>query len=160
MDEKTGSVMRYIFGALGLIGILAWAWWGLANAPFFAEGLKRTTLQVQGVSCGSCLSAIREELSKKPGMVALAADLEQGLVRIDHRPPLHEEAIVRVLADLGYPARPVGGQVAPPSGEPAAKGCSGCEQKACPATAASWRELFRKYSAVVIPEKKRQGEGQ
>lgn len=134
-----------------MLGILALAWWGLANSPFPAEGLKRTTLRVQGVSCGSCLSAIREELSKKPGMVALAADLGQGLLRIDHRPPLNEEAIVRVLADLGYPARPQGKQVGLTGGAPTVTGCSGCAQNACSATAASWRELYRKIFSGVNP---------
>lgn len=151
MDGKTGNMMRYILGALGLIGILAWAWWGLGNIPFLAGELKRTTFLVQGVSCGSCVSAIRGELFKKPGMVALDADLAQGLVRINHRPPLTEEAIVRELAGLGYPAQPVGGQVAEIGGEPTATSCSGCGPSGCAATAASWRELFRKIFGGFAP---------
>ena len=137
---------RYILGVLGLIGILATAWWGFADSSSFAGGVKSTTFLVQGVTCSSCLSAIRGELFKKEGMVAMAADLEQGLVRIDHRPPLSEDAIVRVLADLGYPAKNAGEQVASTGGEPMAKkGCSGCGPNGCSATSSSWRELFRKW---------------
>ncbi len=97
MDARIGSVMRYIFGSLGLIGILAWAWWGVGNAPSFAGNLKSTTL------------------------------------------------LVRERIDLT-------------GGEPMAKGCSDCEQNVCPATAAAWRELFTKYLAAMIPEKKKKGE--
>lgn len=151
MDEKTGKRMRYILGALGLIGVLAWAWWGLGNTPLVAGELKRTTFLVQGVTCGSCVSAIRGELFKKPGMVALEADVAQGLVRINHRPPLTEEAIVRELAGLGYPAQPVGERVAEMDGAPTATACSGCGPNGCSATAASWRELFRKMFGDFTP---------
>ena len=133
-----------------MIGILACAWWGLGNVPSLAGERKSTTFLVQGVSCGSCLSAIRNELFKMPGMVALTADIEQGLLRIDHRPPLNEEAIVRTLADLGYPAKSLQEQVEPGAGKPMANGCSGCGPNGCSATAASWRDLFRKISGGYV----------
>jgi len=135
---------RYIIAALAVILILAGAWWGLGNSSSFAGKLESTTLLVPGISCGACLPPIREELFKQQGMVALAADLDQGLLRIDHRPPLSEETIVRVLGDLGYPAQAVPAQVAPAGGEVAAKGCSGCGPNGCSATASSWGELGRK----------------
>ena len=145
MGTKNGNMRRYILGASAMIGILALAWWGFGNGPSWAGNLKTTTFQVQGVSCGSCVSAIRDELFKKQGMVALTADLEQGLLRIDHRPPLNEEAIVQALGDFGYPAQPVRAQVEKISGESMAKGCSGCGPNGCSATAASWQELFKKW---------------
>lgn len=146
MGARNGNVMRYIFGTLGLIGILAGIWWGFGNVPSRAGDLKSTTFLVQGVTCGSCLTTIRGELFNKPGMVGLAADLEQGILRVDHRPPLSEEAIVRALNDLGYPAKNAREQVGSPGGQPMAKkGCSGCGPNGCSATAASWRELFRKW---------------
>jgi len=151
---------RYILGVLGLIGILACAWWGLGNVPSLAGERKSTTFLVQGVSCGSCLSAIRNELFKMPGMVALTADIEQGLLRIDHRPPLNEEAIVRTLGDFGYPARPVREQVGRTGGEPKAEDCSGCGPNGCAATAASWGELIKKCGGFFASEKNRQGEVQ
>lgn len=151
MGTKKGNMRRYIFGALAMIGILALAWGGFGNSPSLAESLKRTTFQVQGVSCGSCVSAIRDELFKKQGMVALTADIGQGLLRIDHRPPLNEEAIVQALGDFGYPAQPVREQVEKIGGAPMAKGCSGCGPNGCSATAASWRELFKKWGGLFLP---------
>jgi len=144
MSIKIGNVMKYLLGIVGLVGFLLFAWGGFGNVPSFAGELKKTTFLVQGVTCGSCLSAIRGELFKKPGMVAMVADLNQGLLRIDHQPPLSEEAIVRTLADLGYPARSMPEGIEPAGGEPMAKGCSGCGPNGCSATASSWRELYRK----------------
>jgi copper chaperone len=144
METRRRNMRRYIIAALAVIFTLAGAWWGFGSAPSFAGELKKTTFLVQGVTCGSCLSAIRGELFKKPGMVAMAADLNQGLLRIDHQPPLSEEAIVRTLADLGYPARAVPEGIELTGGEPMAKGCSGCGPNGCSATSSSWRELYRK----------------
>ncbi len=144
MDTKTGAIMKYLLRTLSLACLLLVAGWGFGPVPSFAGDLKTTTFQVEGVSCGSCLSTIRGELFKKPGMVAFAADLEQGLLRIDHRPPLSEEAIVRTLVDLGYPAKSVQAQVGQQVKKPLTKGCSGCGPNGCSAAATSWRDLCRK----------------
>lgn len=151
MGTKKGNMRRYLLGAVAMIGFLALAWWGFGNGPSLAGNLKRTTFQVQGVSCGSCVSSIRDELFKKQGMVALTADIEQGLLRIDHRPPLNEAAIVRALGDFGYPAQPVREQVGKTGGASMAKGCSGCGPNGCSATAASWQELFKKWGGFFAP---------
>jgi copper chaperone CopZ len=151
MGAKTGKMMKYLLGTLGLATLLVGVWWGFGTASSFTGGLKNTTFLVERVTCGSCVSAIRDELFKKPGMVGLTADLGQGLFRIEHRPPLNEEAIVRVLADLGYPAKSVREQVEKTGGTPMAKGCSGCGPNGCSATAASWRELFKKWGGFFAP---------
>jgi hypothetical protein len=144
MGAGNGSVMKYSLGTLGLFGLLALAWWGFGNNSSFAGEVKSTAFQVQGITCSACLPPIRGELFKKPGMVAMTADLEQGVLRIDHRPPLSEEGIVRTLADLGYPAKPVQKGAAQAGNKPIAGGCSGCGPSGCAAAATSWRELFRK----------------
>jgi len=36
MDAKNGNMMRYIWGSVGLIGLLAVIVWGVAKASFFA----------------------------------------------------------------------------------------------------------------------------
>jgi copper chaperone len=151
MGAKTGKMMKYLLGTLGLATLLVGVWWGFGTAPPFTGGLKNTTFLVEGVTCGSCLSAIRGELFKKQGMVALTADLAQGLLRIDHRPPLNEEAIVQALGDFGYPAQSVREQVEKTGGASMAKGCSGCGPNGCSATAASWRELFKKWGGFFAP---------
>jgi len=74
MDAKNGNMMRYIWGSLGLIGILALIAWGVNKAPSFV-------------------------------------------------------------------------------GDPTAWACLHCDQNACPATTASWRELFVKMFGSNAPEK-------
>jgi len=44
MGIRNGNVRRYILGALGVIAILAWAWWMFGSAPYFAGNLKSKTL--------------------------------------------------------------------------------------------------------------------
>jgi len=74
MDAKNGNMMRYIWGSLGLIGILVLIVWGFNKAPSFA-------------------------------------------------------------------------------GDPTVLACLRCDQNVCPATTASWRELFVKMFGGNTPEK-------
>lgn len=72
MDAKNGNMMRYIWGSLGLIGILVLIVWAFNKGPSFA-------------------------------------------------------------------------------GDPTVQACLTCDQNVCPATTASWRELFRKLSGGKNP---------
>jgi len=97
MGEKTGRGKRYIFGALGVLGILAGIWWGIGNPHFTAWKLQNTAFVVRAHT----------------GMTG---------------------------------------------GKPRARACSECVQNVCPATAASWRELFKKRFGGTDAEKWKQGE--
>lgn len=97
MGAITGRGKRYIFGTVGLLGILAGIWWGIGNTNFTAWKSKNTTLAVRA----------------HPGMTG---------------------------------------------GEPRPQACSECDQNICPATAASWRELFRKGFGGTDAEKRKQGD--
>lgn len=67
MGAKNGSVMRYILGILGLVGILAvTAWWG-SKASFFAEGLTARVCQSCDRNVCPATSASWRELFKKCG---------------------------------------------------------------------------------------------
>jgi len=97
MGARTGRGKRYIFGALGVLGILAGIWWGIGNAHLTAWKLQNTTLVVR--------------------------------------------------AHTGMTGE-----------EPRAGGCADCGPQACPATVASWRELFGKRFGGTDAEKRKQGE--
>ena len=97
MGARTGRVKRFIFGTVGLLGILAGIWWGIGNPHFTAWKSKNTTLVVR--------------------------------------------------AHTGMTGE-----------EPRAQACSECDQNVCPATAASWRELFRKRVGGTDAEKRKQGD--
>lgn len=106
-------------------------------------GRKTTTFQVQGMTCGSCLGAIRAELGPKKGITGMTADLERGLVTVEYPQNINEEEIARIISQLGYPARVLregNGQTEAP-----AKRCGkDCNMKGCAASASSWRDLYRK----------------
>ncbi len=97
MDAKTGRGKRYIFGTVGLLGILAGIWWGIGNPHFTAWKSKNIT------------------------------------------------PVMRAPTGIT-------------GGAPRAQACSGCDQNVCPATAASWRELFRKRFDGTDAEKRKQGD--
>ncbi|MEW6220263.1 MAG: heavy-metal-associated domain-containing protein [Thermodesulfobacteriota bacterium] len=118
----------------------------------------RTTLQVDNLTCGACLSRISNALSTVDGISAMDASLQQGLVMVDHDSSLAAEQVARVVTEAGYPAR-VLGQSPPPSpaaagpegGTPPAaaagrSGCGGCDSPACGATAAAWQQLWQRLS--------------
>lgn len=106
-------------------------------------GGKISTFQVQGMTCGSCLGTIKAELSLKKGVSGVTADIERGLVTVEHPQNISEEEIARIISQLGYPARVLrggNGQVEAP-----AKRCGmDCNTKGCAASASSWRDLYRK----------------
>lgn len=47
MDSNKSNMMRYIFGALGLIGILALSWWGIASSSYSGGKLNSNTIMIQ-----------------------------------------------------------------------------------------------------------------
>jgi len=81
----------------------------LALLMFIGKGaeaaqLKKTTLEVKNLSCGSCLSKIGVELRDLPDAISMGADLRQGLVFVLHRPGLAAEEIAARISAIGYPA--------------------------------------------------------
>lgn len=135
--------MAQLVGVLFLTALLA-----TAGGTLSAAEVSRTRLKVENLSCSSCLYAINDELQKEEGMVAMDADLRQGLVTVDHAPPLDSERIAGVISNLGYPATVLESaalaeeqlkqdQVARAPG--AAAGCS------CSASGFAWKQLYEKY---------------
>lgn len=47
MDSNKSKLMRYIFGALGLIGILALGWWGIGSSSYSGGKLNSNTFMMQ-----------------------------------------------------------------------------------------------------------------
>ena len=114
-------------------------------------GSQTTVLQVNNLSCGSCLFSIKNELNKYDGMIAMESDLARGLIKVDQRAPLHKTQIALIVSDLGYPATVVPAKLyASGQGGPTAPGyaCIGCPQTdgvPCGASASTWQKLYQRF---------------
>lgn len=76
-------------------------------------------LQVEGMSCGSCVKHVSEALRPLPGVSGVHVDLQAGRVRVSGE--ADSERLIAALQDAGYPARLAMSAAAPTA--PKAGGC-------------------------------------
>ena len=60
------------------------------------------TYTVAGMSCGHCIAAVTEELTKIPGVTDVDVVLEGGRVTVRSDQPLAEEAVRAAVDEAGY----------------------------------------------------------
>ena len=65
--------------------------------------MKTVELQVQGMSCGSCVKHVSEALRTLEGVSDVAVDLQSGRVKVSGDSGSH--ALLAALQDAGYPAQ-------------------------------------------------------
>ena len=65
--------------------------------------MKIVELQVQGMSCGSCVKHVTEALRPVDGVTDVTVDLQTGRVKVSGDSDNH--VLLAVLQDAGYPAR-------------------------------------------------------
>jgi len=62
-------------------------------------------LNVQGMSCGHCKSAVENALRGQPGVRAASVDLERGSARVEYDPSAVSPAqLTAAIAEEGYTA--------------------------------------------------------
>ncbi|CAM4343649.1 copper ion binding protein [Nocardia ninae] len=61
-----------------------------------------TTATVTGMTCGHCVSSVREEVGKIDGVTSVAVDLSSGLLKIESSAPVEREAIAAAVDEAGY----------------------------------------------------------
>ena len=64
-----------------------------------------TTIQVAGMTCGHCVSAVTEELTQLPGVTDVAIDLVAGgtsPVTVTSDGPLDDTAVAAAVDEAGY----------------------------------------------------------
>jgi copper chaperone CopZ len=61
-----------------------------------------TTYTVTGMTCGHCVSAVTQELSRLPGVEAVEVDLAAGGVAVTSENPLPLEAVRGAVDEAGY----------------------------------------------------------
>ena len=64
--------------------------------------MSTTTVTVAGMTCGHCVSSVREEIGSTPGVTAVDVDLASGRVDIDSETPIEQAAIAQAVDEAGY----------------------------------------------------------
>lgn len=61
-----------------------------------------TTVHVSGMSCGHCVAAVTEEVSKIGGVTQVSVDLDSGDVEITSGAPVDPSAVAAAVEEAGY----------------------------------------------------------
>ena len=61
-----------------------------------------TTYPVSGMTCGHCVSAVTEELSKLDGVTDVHVDLATGTATVTSDQPLDDAAVRAAVDEAGY----------------------------------------------------------
>lgn len=64
--------------------------------------MSTTTYKVQGMTCGHCVSAVTEEVSKIKGVTGVDIDLSSGNVTVTSNTPLADDAVREAVDEAGY----------------------------------------------------------
>ena len=61
-----------------------------------------TVITVKGMTCGHCVSAVRQEIAGLPGVSGVEVELGTGTVRITADPPPDAAALAAAVDAAGY----------------------------------------------------------
>ncbi|HEY8373177.1 MAG TPA: copper ion binding protein [Pseudonocardiaceae bacterium] len=64
--------------------------------------MTEATYTVQGMTCGHCVSAVREEIGKLDGVREVDVNLETGKVRVLSDGPLPTDRVREAVDEAGY----------------------------------------------------------
>ena len=64
--------------------------------------MSTTTVTVTGMTCGHCVSSVREEISEIPGVTGVEVDLASGRVDIESNTSIDSAAIAAAVDEAGY----------------------------------------------------------
>ncbi|MFI7444700.1 heavy-metal-associated domain-containing protein [Nonomuraea indica] len=57
---------------------------------------------VEGMTCGHCVSSVKEEVGEVPGVTAVEVDLATGLLTVQSDSPVDQAKIVAAVEEAGY----------------------------------------------------------
>ncbi|HET6736630.1 heavy-metal-associated domain-containing protein [Mycobacterium sp.] len=60
------------------------------------------TVNVTGMTCGHCVTSVREEVENISGVTGVNVDLASGKVTIDSEAPIQADAIKDAIEEAGY----------------------------------------------------------
>jgi copper chaperone CopZ len=59
-------------------------------------------ITVEGMTCGHCVAAVRDEISQLPGVTSVEVDLDSGRVDIAALAPVDPAALATAVDEAGY----------------------------------------------------------
>ncbi len=81
-------------------------------------------LQVEGMSCGSCVKHVTQALQPLPGVSGVEVDLQSGRIRVSGELAQGGAPLVTALSAAGYPATlAAGASTSSATPQPKASGC-------------------------------------
>lgn len=63
---------------------------------------RTTTVTVEGMTCGHCATAVRDEIGQLPGVTGVEVDLGTGTVAITASSDLDPVAVAAAVDEAGY----------------------------------------------------------
>ena len=86
--------------------------------------MKTIDLQVEGMSCGSCVKHVTHALQPLPGVSGVEVDLQSGHVRVSGELAQGSAPLLMALTDAGYPAKlATDAPIPAATSQPTASGC-------------------------------------
>ena len=67
--------------------------------------MSETAYTVEGMTCGHCVGAVTEEISKLAGVRDVQVDLGTGRVTVTSDAPLEREVVAAAVDEAGYDLR-------------------------------------------------------
>ncbi|MFI0422246.1 heavy-metal-associated domain-containing protein [Spongiactinospora sp. 9N601] len=64
--------------------------------------MSTATYTVIGMTCGHCVSSVKEEVSEVPGVTGVEVDLSTGLLTVHSDGPADDSAIGAAVTEAGY----------------------------------------------------------
>ncbi|MFG6192668.1 heavy-metal-associated domain-containing protein [Nonomuraea sp. JJY05] len=60
------------------------------------------TYTVKGMTCGHCVSSVKEEVGEVSGVTSVEVDLASGLLTVESESPVDAAEIVAAVEEAGY----------------------------------------------------------
>ncbi|UBU11480.1 heavy-metal-associated domain-containing protein [Nonomuraea gerenzanensis] len=64
--------------------------------------MSTATYTVKGMTCGHCVSSVKEEVGEVAGVTGVEVDLATGLLTVDSDGPVDPAKIVAAVEEAGY----------------------------------------------------------
>ncbi|MFI7438875.1 heavy-metal-associated domain-containing protein [Nonomuraea indica] len=64
--------------------------------------MSTATYTVKGMTCGHCVSSVKEEVSEVAGVTSVEVDLPTGLLTVESDGPVQEADVVAAVEEAGY----------------------------------------------------------
>ncbi|MEQ4723187.1 cation transporter [Nonomuraea sp. B19D2] len=64
--------------------------------------MSTATYTVKGMTCGHCVSSVKEEVSEVTGVTNVEVDLATGLLTVESDDPIDTAKIVAAVEEAGY----------------------------------------------------------